>query len=651
MIEKGYHTLPRVQSIVKRNEKAQTKRFGRSLLFVIYCFSSSQVACPSLLLLDTLIIMTPRGPTVRSIATAAPPHPPRRNRPRMMDPQAARRRYEFLKTTHHSRTPFNFKLWLSSTWDHMQASLFFAPCLGVLTAIGVALGLLLLDKHLQTRDAASSSGHDDLVPAVLQTTVASARAILGTVASATISIAGTAFSISLLVFQMASTTYSPRITHTLFRDPYNRRVMAFNVAVFTYCLVVLRSVRDDDADTNGSTTETPQDVTDKRLVPNLSVALAVLLGILSVLSIVAFIDHSAHSLDVSELLHRVFNDTIATIHRTWSLPDASTPSSTNNDNGDNANNNNGNSYGTMDHKEPQQNQESARPEWSNGNNDNDSELGDNGPHIVRFRASGWVQEFNLAALVDLVPRHGCIKMLTTPGRYALRGSAVCAVYHSTSRDDSEEANNDGEKESADDGRNPSFWTQDDLDTRILDHVALGRNRTMRDDPSFGLRQIVDVTLKALSPGVNDPTTAQDGIFHAAGIVVEFLLRVPPPAVLSCPHHDGQLILDKQQTHDDIVRLAYNEVRVCAATSPTVCLYLIESLRMIRESLTAAGYAVEQHAPEIERQVQLIEANCRQVASHITADHEFMAKVRADRFPHLFPLGETTYKDIVAGKLE
>lgn len=68
----------------------------------------------------------------------------------------------------------------------------------------------------------------------------------------------------------------------------------------------------------------------------------------------------------------------------------------------------------------------------------------------------------------------------------------------------------------------------DMALRAL--IAVGPSRTMRDDPLFGLRQIVDLTLRPPSPGVTDPTTAQDGIFHAAAVVIEFLQREPPPSV-------------------------------------------------------------------------------------------------------------------------
>jgi uncharacterized membrane protein len=43
---------------------------------------------------------------------------------------------------------------------------------------------------------------------------------------------------------------------------------------------------------------------------------------------------------------------------------------------------------------------------------------------------------------------------------------------------------------------------------------------MSEDAGYGVRQLVDVALRALSPGVNDPTTAQDAIFHMGTVLVD-----------------------------------------------------------------------------------------------------------------------------------
>lgn len=350
------------------------------------------------------------------------------------------------------------------------------------------------------------------------------------------------------------------------------------MGTFTYCLVVIRAVRLAEGENQ----------LEEAVVPNVSVAVAMLLGVVSILATVAFIDHTAHTLDISEILRRVYKDTKLVIERTYEITDKQ--------------------------ESGLDKQESGLDEQGLNNLDaksDNAELPDNEGQVIHFRTSGWVQEMNIEALVCLVPDNGYIKMKTTPGRYALNDSVVCVV-----------------------GNLETDGDLDEFNTQILDALAIGRYRTIRDDPSFGLRQIVDVTLKALSPGVNDPTTAQEGIFNAAALVVEFLKRDPPPSVIKTPN-GGRLILAEQPTHDDIVKLAYNEVRVCAASSPTVCLYLMESLRLIRESLTSLG--LEDRAPEIEKQVQLIEANCSLVSTHTPFDQGCVAEGRVQRFPALCPL--------------
>ena len=122
---------------------------------------------------------------------------------------------------------------LKTSLERVRASLFFIPMLGVVAAIVLSQVGIAVDDRFDTARW----------PLGLTSTVESARAVLSTIASATITFAGIAFSISLLLIQLASSQYSPRVVHTLFRDPYNKRVMALVVATFTYCLIVLRAVR------------------------------------------------------------------------------------------------------------------------------------------------------------------------------------------------------------------------------------------------------------------------------------------------------------------------------------------------------------------------------------------------------------------------
>ena len=113
------------------------------------------------------------------------------------------------------------------------------------------------------------------------------------------------FSVSLLLISLTSSQYSPRVVHGLFRDPFNKRVMGVVVGTFTYCLIVLRAVR------------SPLEDSGDAVVPSLSIAFGVLLGVATILSIIGFISHAAHSMDVSKILYGVTQDAIEEVQEQW----------------------------------------------------------------------------------------------------------------------------------------------------------------------------------------------------------------------------------------------------------------------------------------------------------------------------------------------
>jgi uncharacterized membrane protein len=425
------------------------------------------------------------------------------------------------------------RLRLSSLMERIRASLFFVPVAGVLLGIALASLTIWIDSRLDLQ------GGD--VPLGVTSTVNSARAVLTTVAGATISFAAIAFSISLLIIQQASSQFSPRVVHTLFRDPFNKRVMGLVMGTFTYCLVVLRSVR--------AAIEVGSDA----VIPNLSVAIALVLGIATIISIVAFLNHSAHSMDVSQILDRVEHEAIAHVRHTWSVAGSDTPP-----------------------PEP-------------------IEAPDHPAHVVRFDRAGWVQQIDADALLAGLPDETTAWVQTTPGRYAIPGAPLCAL--SVVPEDIEAT-----------------------EQAIFDAVSTGDTRTMQQDVSFGLRQMADVGLRALSPGINDPTTAQDSIFHSAAVLTELLRRDPPPRELE---RDGnrRVLLLEQPNGDDLVRLAFGELRRAAASQPTVCIYLLEALHLLQEGLDAAG--LPSRTAVLVEQARLVVAGC-EAADLLPAD---IAEVR------------------------
>ena len=64
--------------------------------------------------------------------------------------------------------------------------------------------------------------------------------------------------------------------------------------------------------------------------------------------------------------------------------------------------------------------------------------------------------------------------------------------------------------------------------QLLSAIDIGPSRTMQQDIEFGIVQIVDIGLKAISPAVNDPTTAISCVDQLSCILIRWLGRAPPP---------------------------------------------------------------------------------------------------------------------------
>ena len=62
--------------------------------------------------------------------------------------------------------------------------------------------------------------------------------------------------------------------------------------------------------------------------------------------------------------------------------------------------------------------------------------------------------------------------------------------------------------------------------------VLARQRTIDQDPAFALRMLVDIAIRALSPAINDPTTAVQALDRIEALLVELAPRHPGPSVSS-----------------------------------------------------------------------------------------------------------------------
>ena len=121
--------------------------------------------------------------------------------------------------------------------------------------------------------------------------------------------------------------------------------------------------------------------------------------------------------------------------------------------------------------------------------------------------------------------------------------------------------------------------------KLRSAVAMGIERTLEQDPMFAFRILVDIALKALSPAINDPTTAVLAIDQ-----VHRLLRLVGRRQLR-----GELIPDQTGTPrvifrtpnwDDYVHMATNEIRACGASSVQIARRMREMLENLLDTLPA-----------------------------------------------------------------
>ena len=158
---------------------------------------------------------------------------------------------------------------LNNLWHRLRSSLWLVPSVMCLAAFGLAL---LADKL----DRIYHAYGDSLWPKwlIYQGDLEGARTLLSSVAGSMITVAGTTFSITMVVLQLASSQFGPRLLTNFMRDTGNQFVLGTFVSTFLYCLLALGN--------GGGIIGEP---------PVVSATLGLLLAVLSVFVFIYFIHH------------------------------------------------------------------------------------------------------------------------------------------------------------------------------------------------------------------------------------------------------------------------------------------------------------------------------------------------------------------------
>lgn len=137
------------------------------------------------------------------------------------------------------------------------------------------------------------------------------------------------------------------------------------------------------------------------------------------------------------------------------------------------------------------------------------------------------------------------------------------------------------------------------DDELRNSVAVGDERTMKQDPAFVFRLLADISAKALSPGVNDPTTSIQALDQIELLLVLLGTRQLSGGVVVDEHGVERLHVPAT-TWEDFLSIALDETRMFGETS-------VQIPRRIRALLEDVHRAVpEFRKPAVEAQIELLE---------------------------------------------
>ena len=189
---------------------------------------------------------------------------------------------------------------LSRLADALRTGFWAVPTACVLFALLLALGLVELDRALDDGlgDVTFGAGPDG------------AREVLSAITTSMITFTGLVFSITIVVLQLTSSQFSPRVLRTFLRDRQTQLSLGVFVATFVYAVMVLRTVDSTDG---------------ARFVPAIATTVGVVLLLLSVGVFVGYIHHIATAIQVSSLVRAVGDETRAGIERRLRADDPREP--------------------------------------------------------------------------------------------------------------------------------------------------------------------------------------------------------------------------------------------------------------------------------------------------------------------------------------
>jgi len=392
------------------------------------------------------------------------------------------------------------KLQLKRWLEMLQASYWIIPTVMAL------LGVLLVPAQYLI--------HDLLPEPVLQLgyfqhlqnmSVATARGILATVASAAIGTASVVFSVSIVVLSLTASQFGPRLLKNFLQQGVAQLTLGTFIATFMFSLFGFTLL---DSTMHGVQ------------MTYLLVTVSILLGAGSFFVLIFYIHHIATFIQAPRVIDDVSRSLMARLKLL-----------------------------------PQIGSVTQRSELSRADADRHADAGQQRDLITA--RSGYLQTIDFDDLLQQACGHDLqLDLAVYPGQFVLINQVLATVEPAPSIDD-------------------------DLLGELLAAFTIGSERTATQDLSFALDQLVEIAVRALSPGINDPFTAINCIDQlAAGMSLLADRELPPARLFDA---QGTLRINKpRMDHSHVLDAAFGQIREHARRDHAVSIHLSNSLLKLHD---------------------------------------------------------------------
>lgn len=146
---------------------------------------------------------------------------------------------------------------------------------------------------------------------------------------------------------------------------------------------------------------------------------------------------------------------------------------------------------------------------------------------------------------------------------------------------------------------PEAAASDEVVEVVRNAIVVGPRRTATQDVEYTMRALVDITMRALSPSLNDPHTAMAGIDRIGDAVARLMRRGVPDPVL-CDAEGRPRVALYPLSFSRIMRTAFQQIYEAARDNATVCLHLLETLTSLVRVACHADQreTLRQHGEEV-----------------------------------------------------